>query len=217
MTNKIFPYLIGSLSLITLVIFSSFALTNKEFDSINIGKQTWMQKNLDVTQFSNGDKLLIVTTKEQWEEASSKGVPACCAYDFNNQNKINYGLLYNWFAVNDSRGLAPKGWKIPKSVDWNQLETFLGPDKAALRIKAKIGWLDEGYGNNESGFSGLPGGTISASGKFYTKGDYGYWWTSSQADEKTASAIYATSDSDKLSKRKISKKYGFSIRCIKSK
>ena len=93
-----------------------------EYKSINIGKQVWMQENLIVDKFQNGDVIQEINTAKKWKEAREKKQPAWCYYNFDKKNGDKYGKLYNWFAVNDSRGLAPAGWRIPKEEDWTTLE-----------------------------------------------------------------------------------------------
>ena len=39
-----------------------------------------------------------------------------------------YGKLYNWFAVNDPKGLAPTGWHVPSDAEWSTLSIGLGGD-----------------------------------------------------------------------------------------
>jgi uncharacterized protein (TIGR02145 family) len=161
--------------------------TRKEFKSVKIGSQTWMSENLNIDVFRNGDKIPEVKTLTAWQAASSKKEPAWCYYNFDNNNGIKYGKLYNWYAVNDPRGLAPEGWHIPSDYEWKAIESYLGEDNAAIKMKTSYDWQDTdetgvkgvpGEGNNESGFSALPAGVISDKG-FLEKGKSTFFWTSS--------------------------------------
>jgi uncharacterized protein (TIGR02145 family) len=148
--------------------------------TVTIGKQVWMTKNLDVATFRNGDSIPQVKTDEEWEKAGLYGQPAWCYYDNDTANGAKYGKLYNWYAVTDSRGLAPVGYHIPTSAEWTKLTDFLGGESVAgTKMKSKSGWNDyrgkSGNGTNSSGFNGLPGGFRSYSGSFYEIGYYGYW------------------------------------------
>src|SRR5210317_1010044 len=89
-----------------------------EKKEISIGNQVWMLDNLNVDKFRNGDSIPQAKTDEEWENAGINGQPAWCYYDNNPDNGKRYGKLYNWHAVNDSRGLAPKGWHIPSAQEW---------------------------------------------------------------------------------------------------
>jgi len=49
-----------------------------------------------------------------------------------------YGLLYNWYAVSDSRKICPEGWRVPDNNDWSELVSFPGgEDGAADKLKEK--------------------------------------------------------------------------------
>jgi uncharacterized protein (TIGR02145 family) len=140
-----------------------FVLCSINAQTVTIGKQVWMAKNLNVEVFRNGDSIPEVKTNEEWEKAWKKGKPAWCYYDNNPANGTKYGKLYNWFAVNDPRGLAPKDWHIPSDSEWTVLTDFLGgEDVAGKKMKSTSGWQNNGKGNNKSGFSCLPGGCLVA-------------------------------------------------------
>jgi uncharacterized protein (TIGR02145 family) len=153
---------------------------------VKIGDQIWMSKNLDVDTFRNGDPIPHAETDEAWEEAAENQEPAWCYYDNDPTNGEKYGKLYNWYAVNDPRGLAPEGWYIPSDDEWMTLIDYLGGEiEAGVKMKSTIGWNDDGNGTNESGFSGLPAGDRNWS--FYDIGKCGYWWSSTE--EATHSAL----------------------------
>ena len=108
---------------------------------VKIGTQTWTSKNLDVSTFRNGEVIPEAKSKDEWDKAISNEQPAWCYYDNDVQNGKIYGKLYNWYAVNDSRGLAPKGYHIPNNEEWKILTKFLGgEDTAGWKMKSKTGW-----------------------------------------------------------------------------
>jgi uncharacterized protein (TIGR02145 family) len=107
--------------------------------SVTIGKQVWMQTNLNVSFFRNGDVIPEAKSKEDWIAAGKLGKPAWCHYDNDPKNDEKYGKLYNWHAVIDPRGLAPVGWKIPEFEDLNLLDTYLWGD-VGLKLKNDTGW-----------------------------------------------------------------------------
>jgi uncharacterized protein (TIGR02145 family) len=153
-------------------------------DEVTIGEQVWMAKNLNVDKFRNGDPIPQAKTNAEWVSAGENKQPAWCYYDNDSANGAKYGKLYNWYAVNDPRGLAPKSWHIPTDAEWTILREFLEED-AYNKMKSTSGWnvnaMNVGNGTNSSGFSGLPGGGRSTEGgTFYDVGDYGYWWSSSE-------------------------------------
>ncbi|MEY4573638.1 MAG: hypothetical protein RLZ10_2937, partial [Bacteroidota bacterium] len=128
------------------------------YNTVVIGNQTWMAQNLNTTTFRNGDIIPEAKTNEEWVKADKKKQPAWCFYRGNSEEGWKYGKLYNWYAVNDSRGLAPDGWHIPSSEEWTNLINYLGTENIGEKIKTTEGWFQDGNGNNESGFSGFPGG-----------------------------------------------------------
>lgn len=75
------------------------------YPSIILGTQEWMQQNLQVTKYRNGQALINAVTNSSWNTTNG----AYGIYGGSNVNNTNYGKLYNWYAVNDSRGLCPTG------------------------------------------------------------------------------------------------------------
>jgi len=163
--------------LIVLIAASVFAL--KSFaQTVTIGTQVWMTKNLNVSTFRNGDAIPEAKTDEEWKKAGQNKQPAWCYYDNDPTNGVKYGKLYNWYAVNDPRGLAPVGYHIPSDAEWTTLTDYLGgEDVAGTKMKSKQGWANDGNGTNSSGFSGLPGGFLDYRGSFCCIGRYGIWWS----------------------------------------
>jgi len=111
------------------------------FKTVTIGTQVWMKENLNVSTFRNGDPISEAKTAEEWKAAGEAKQPAWCYYDNDPKNGAKYGKLYNWYAVNDPRGLAPVGWHVPTSDEWEILIDYLGGyQEAVVKIKSKIGW-----------------------------------------------------------------------------
>ena len=161
--------------------------------SVTIGSQVWMTKNLDVEKFQNGDPIPHAKTAEEWSEAANTKQPAWCYYDNDPANGEKYGKLYNWYALTDPRGLAPEGYIIPTDDDWTALTDYLGGQSiAGKKMKSEIGWKENGNGTNITNFSGLPGGFRNFNGYFNNLGYAGYWWSSTEFD--TLIAMYRLLD-----------------------
>ena len=111
----------------------------KVYKTVVIGSQTWMSENLNVSTFRNGDPIPEAKTNEEWKKAGKEGKPAWCYYDNDPKNGAKYGKLYNWYAVNDPRGLAPTGWHVPTKAEWGTLVEQLGND-AEKKMKSQSGW-----------------------------------------------------------------------------
>jgi uncharacterized protein (TIGR02145 family) len=182
--------------------------------AVGIGNQTWMIENLNVVTYRNGDTIPQVSDPKVWEKLTTG---AWCYYDNDAANGAIYGKLYNWYAINDPRGLAPKGWHIPTDTEWENLGKNLGGNSVAGgKMKANNYWGNNS--NNESGFTGLPGGRRSVSGGFSSIGFLGAWW--SATDEAGFNKLVAIgrsifSTDDILRKGGWSVSEGFYVRCIK--
>jgi len=168
-----------------------------KYASIKIGAQKWMTKNLDVTHYRNGDKIPYVKGKAAWAALTTG---AWCWYNNDSANGAVYGKLYNWYAVNDPRGLAPTGWHVPSRAEWDTLSTFLGGEFAAGGKLKDTGTIEAGTGlwyapntgaTNSSGFTALPGGG-RADGAFRNIGLTASFWSSTQYGAMEAGYFYMT-------------------------
>jgi uncharacterized protein (TIGR02145 family) len=122
------------LFLLLSTLYCTSILTFNDLTTKN-GDQ-WMSKNLSVTTFKNGDKLLHAKTSKEWEQAFDQKIPAYCIYANDEENMAGNGLLYNFYAVNDERGLAPEGWHIASDSEWTKLiNEFGGKSKALEKFK----------------------------------------------------------------------------------
>jgi uncharacterized protein (TIGR02145 family) len=196
-----------------------------EYDIIKIGNQEWMTKNLDVQHFQNGDIISEAKTNDEWAQAMAEGKPAWCYYKNNLNKGKKYGKLYNWYAIADPKGLAPKGWHVPSDAEWTQLSEFLGQTKlgigevqigiAGTKMKSKDGWRKSSKGQNESGFSGLPGGYRNLNCYFKYLGSSCLWWSSTEKDSSQAWCRQLDYFYSILVKISNYKHIGCYVRCIK--
>ena len=188
--------------------------------TIVIGTQQWMEKNLEVVTYRNGNIIPQVTDPTAWAALTTG---AWCYYNNDPLNGAIYGKLYNWYAVKDitNGGLAPTGWHIPTDAEWTNLSTTLGGDAVAggkMKSAGTTTWTAPNTGaTNSSGFSGLPGGSGNDDGTFTNVGSYGFWWSSTEYNI-TAYAWgrylgYTNGDIDRSS---LNKKAGFSVRCLRN-
>ncbi len=152
------------------------------YQTIKIGNQWWMAENLKVTHYRNGDAIPNVTDYTEWVYLTSG---AYCAYDNDNSHVATYGRLYNWYAVSDSRNVAPSGWHVSTFEEWQTLEDYLGGSSVAggkLKEAGTSHWASPNTGaTNESGFSALPSGYRShVYGHYSAMGFYCDFWTSTE-------------------------------------
>ena len=201
------------LTLLLAAVFSSAAFSQSE---VKIGKQIWMTKNLDVSIFRNGGTIRHASTKEDWQDAASKGEGAWCYYNYDPKNGEKYGKLYNWYAVKNSRGLAPKGYHIPSDAEWTILTEFLGGEYVAgEKLKSTSGWANGGNGDNSSGFNGLPGGYCGYDGLFASMTEDGYFWSSSEYNTSGAWGRSLSYSSPEVGRSFYYKYNGLSVRCLR--
>jgi uncharacterized protein (TIGR02145 family) len=196
--------------LFSLILLLSFTIKAQE---IKIGTQTWTSKNLDVSTYRNGDKIPQVQDEKAWVKLTTG---AWCFYENKGGNGTTYGKLYNWYAVNDSRGLAPIGYHIPTDKEWTTLTDYLGGEsEAGTKMKSSSGWKNNGNGNNTSGFAGLPGGFRYYNGRLSTIGADGGWWSSSEDNIRYAWSPRLSNNSGYVNRYYSLKQNGFSVRCLK--
>ena len=151
------------------------------YKTITIGTQTWMAENLRTTKYRDGTVIPPISGYAGWY-TDSLGV----YYTYNNTpdavSIATYGRLYNWYAVTDSRNIAPAGWHVPTDAEWTTLTTYLGGESVAGSKMKETGtthWFTLNTGaTNESGFTALPSGWCDdGDPPFVHMGFLGFYWT----------------------------------------
>ncbi len=191
------------------------------FSTIKIGSQVWMAENLNVEHYRNGDTIPQVQDKGKW---ASLKTGAWCYYKNDPTNGKKYGKLYNWYAVNDARGLAPEGLHIPTWAEFKTLKNTVGDDGNTLKAIGQ--GTGGGAGTNTSGFSALLAGKRYFYGESTSLGKYTYFWSSTEYSSTGANFLYLDSSNGanflylgssnySIIQKNYYKKYGFSVRCLK--
>lgn len=161
---------------------SPFAFEGYSYSTVIIGQQCWFAENLRSVNYADGSEILEVQSGDEWA-ALPDSSGARCVYQNDAAFYDEYGLLYNWYAVMDERGLCPSGWRIPSvedDGDWGILKAFvegLGYE-AGDALKSLTGW-DEGAGQDALGFGAVPGGSRAAQGVFGNAGTRASFWSTS--------------------------------------
>jgi uncharacterized protein (TIGR02145 family) len=201
------------------------------YPTVNIGSQTWMQKNLNVSKYKNGDIIPQVTDPTQWVNLTTG---AWCWYNNDSANyAATYGKLYNWYAVSDPRGLAPDGWHVPTNADWNRMTKFLDPNVdtsycnacyrstiVANKLKevGSSNWLNNPYATNSTGFTALPsGGRDPIGGTYVGHRLWSDYWTTSPSGwtgDSTYSWYHAIDSIDNAAVTY--RRTGYSVRTIRN-
>jgi len=193
----------------------------KVYKTVVIGNQTWMAENLNVSTFRNGDIIPEAKTEEEWLKAGKEGRPVWCY--FNNDPMVGnkYGKLYNWYAVIDKRGLAPKGWHITSSWEWSELVENLGGKQVSNEM-SQMRYLDI----NSTKFNFTSGGSRNSNGdgKFDNPKEDDLWWNSSTYSDSYGyngfAKFISMLESDNLKYNinlnfYVSDSQGMSVRCLK--
>lgn len=197
------------------------------YSVVKIGSQLWMAENLKTTKYRNGDDITYIADGSAWKYAYSG---AMCD-NYNNVDYGNkYGKLYNWYAVSDSRILAPTGWHVPTQTEWTALKEQIKSNwgasvNVAKALAAQTDWFNslvEGAvgnnmsANNYTGFTALPGGDRGGTnGTFFNVKEAAFWWTSTEHDISNAwywyfdfNCLFEVYDYNR-------KQFGLSVRCVK--
>ena len=211
-------------------------IDGNEYRTVKIGEQIWMAENLNTGTYKNGNNIPNVTNNDEWNILKTG---AWSYYENDPSNSQNYGKLYNFYAVEDARGLCPKGWKVPSEDDWVELEMHLGMNEHETHNWGKRGdaqnvggklkkggtnyWRSPNLGaTNNSGFSALPGGSRGIDGTYIDINFGGYWWTTSldkthhNPDWGFYWLRYLYSSSKGILRGSFNKESGLSVRCIQN-
>ena len=207
---------------------------NAEAGTIEIGNQIWTAKNLDVSTYRNGDPIRYASSDNDWIDAGNKNEGAWCYYNNDPANGAVYGKLYNWYAVNDSRGLAPSGYHVSNNAEWTTLGNYLKSNSQywcsnnisyiAKSLASEELWHTNSNtcaignnlnANNITGFTALPGGYRNNDGSFGLVGYYGLWWSATDINDTYAWVRALLYDYASLGGGDNNKVVGFSVRCVK--
>jgi uncharacterized protein (TIGR02145 family) len=185
--------------------------------TIHIYNQEWTAENLNVNHFRNGDSIPGARSPEEWVKAGESGKPAWCMIQNDPEMGKKFGKLYNWFAVNDPRGLAPEGWHIASDDEWEKLINYFGGGvMAALRLKVEsVGLAGKKDKVNRIHFDGLPGGCRNNRGGFYGADSFGYWWSATEVNKEDSWSRVINFVRCDINSLHFSKYYGLSVRCVR--
>ncbi len=183
---------------------------------VKIGTQVWMAENLKTTHYANGDPIPQITGASQWYATTSG---AWCNYNNSAANGSVYGKLYNWYAVNDSRRIAPAGWHIPSYGEWQTLIQAAGGEASAglnMKEPGNTHWSNPNYGcTNSTGFTALPGGDRDRSGPFEFLGDQATWWSTTKNSTYVVTTPQINYNNGACYVWYFNISSGLSVRCIK--
>ncbi|MDD3049621.1 MAG: FISUMP domain-containing protein [Candidatus Cloacimonetes bacterium] len=216
--------------LVEIPIYYVTDIDGNIYQVVRIGNQYWMAENLKVTRYRNGDQIPHVTDNSTWTSTTSG---AYCVYNNAPSNADTYGNLFNWYAVVDTRDLAPEGWRVPSDDDIKELEMSLGMSQEEVDNSGNRGtnegsklagradlWTDGNLENDpefgSSGFNFLPCGFRSGlDGSFHSMAYIGGFWSSTEGGSDYAWGRRLSYDGTRVDRGHGSKTAGFSVRCVK--
>ena len=206
-------------------------------NTVLINTQRWTTDNLNVSQYRNGDSIPYAKTKDEWVKYSDESIGCYTYVQYNSSTAKLLGKLYNWYAVNDQRGLAPYGFHIPSHQDWRDLIDFLSLSMNAMKIESSMLWgrtkvelyeiTDKSENNilemvrsvgkftNSSGFSALPAGYIQKNGKHWGLGECTMFWSSTETGKSTAKVVNLNTSYNQVNRNSDPKVRGYSVRLLK--
>ena len=190
------------------------------YKTVTIGDQVWLAENLKVTHFRNGDAIPNVTDSAEWSDVNTG---AYCNYNNDTAIANIYGKLYNLYAINDDRGLAPEGWHIPTDEAWTTLTDYLGGNGIAGGKLKETGfehWNSPNIGaSNESGFTALPGGQRDGDWNFNGLNSTALFCTKPLGTNLESNPRYVDRYSSGITRTQWSGygsfEHGLSVRCVK--
>ena len=202
-------------------------IDGNEYEIISIGNQVWMAENLKTTKYKDGTEIPTGYSDSDWSNLSTG---AYAVYDNNSSNAGIYGNLYNWYTVDDERGVCPEGFHVPSDEEWKELEIYLGMSESQanstgdrgtyeggkLKEAGTVHWFSPNTGaTNESGFTALPGGyRHGLSGSFNNLQYNSGFWTSSLSSGG-AWDRFQSHDNSSILRNIYSLPTGFSVRCVR--
>lgn len=204
--------------------------TTPNIETVTICNKIWAQRNLDVERYRNGDIIPQVTDPNAWKNLTTG---AWCYKSNDTANGVVYGKIYNWYAVNDPRGLAPSGWHVASLSDWRKLLKCLDQNSDTtdgggglsnfaggyIKSTGTNYWTSPNIGaTNSSNFTALPGGARSnVNGAFDDTGNNAIWWTSTPYSPSITAYYFITynSNTQLLGSFSGDKAFGISVRLVK--
>ena len=200
-------------SCLTFICGNNVTYHGYDYATVQIGEQCWFAENLRTEHYTNGEVIPANLSLSEWISTTSG---ATVVYGESASNLETYGRLYNWYAVDEARGLCPSGWHVPTDGEWTVMTDFLGGESVAGgQMKTTYGWNNGGNGTNSSGFSGLPGGyRYHYNGGFNAAGYGGYWWSSSP-DGSSAWSRSLSISSESVNRGSYNLRDGISVRCVR--
>jgi uncharacterized protein (TIGR02145 family) len=195
----------------------------QSYNTVQIGTQCWMAKNLNIGTRIDGSG----------NQTNNSTIEKYC-YGDNTSNCDTYGGLYQWdemmqyVTTAGTQGICPTGWHLPTDAEWKTMEMHLGMSQAQadatgyrgtdegdkLKEAGTTHWTSLNTGaTNSSGFTGLPGGYRGTGGYFYHLTSYARFWSSSENGSDRCLRLLNDNHAQ-VARTNLIDAYGISVRCV---
>lgn len=175
-----------------------------QYETLVMGNQVWMAENLRTTRYSDGTPVDVCTERISWS-GNAYG-----AYSWYNNDSVNYyqkGALYNWYAIVNSSGLCPDGWRMPNNADWNELFDYFETGNSHEISEIEL-------------FQEKNSFQRTSTGRFGTFIDAGFYWSKNEYSSVYGYSIFITSDRRPTTYTitgRVNKQDGHVVRCLKDR
>jgi len=182
-----------------------------------IGTRIWQTMNLNVSVFRNGDTIPEAKNNYEWNVYAKNGKACWSNYNYDQNINSSHGKLYNWYAVNDPRGLAPEGYHIASWGEWSDLISISGGELiGASKLRDKNSWGSKTNGDNSTKFTALPSGFCDELGGATGMGISSWWWSASEDNTFRGCAFSMNNYTEQIYAWRWAKGWGFYVRCVKN-
>lgn len=191
-------------------------LKAKSIEEIKIGNLTWMQGNLNVEYFQNGDLIPEITDDAEWQKTKSA---AWCYVNNDSTGQGDLGRLYNYYAITDPRGLLPAGWHVAMAEDWDSLRSYLvGQEDTSARSSLFCQDFADTISNEKMylGFKFPQSNSRKPDGVFLRDRGYVHFWVNPRSTGR-GNHVFVRLEMNVIDFNRKSEPLnsGFAVRCVK--
>jgi len=202
------------------VIYTTYLTDAITFDTMGIGSQIWSSENLAALAYNNGDPIPLAKNPAEWAQYGNDGVGCCAFYKYDTADgdyglSSGYGLFYNQFAITDSRGITPSGWRLPTRQEFIDLDTETGGN--ALKQAGVVTWDTGNTNTNATGWNALGLGWINGGdGLLNDETRIARYWSSTAFDSDETYYMELGYATDLIKTGSYGRNYdGYNVRLIK--
>ena len=188
------------------------ARDGETYRTIKIGDQIWMAENLrfkaEGSYAPDNDEANVKKFGRLYTWTQALDIPE----EFTVQSPAKDLEMYNKMRDKNYQGIAPEGWHIPSSKEWEQLLSHLEAKSDGSELRSKCIWQKPG--KDSFGFFALPAGYRFDNGNFCHFGRRARFWSKDEYGKANAFRLSITNNSVDI--EGIYRSDAVSIRCVKN-